>query len=105
MIDDNLLFSCNETELLWMARRQGIGFLRRGLPKDLLIAIVTGREVPKPEHFSDTSYTRKKLEQYLQTNFSQVRSMLPGCNGMCTQYECTEGRHALCFVPARSVVQ
>jgi hypothetical protein len=22
MIDDNLLFSCNETELLWMARRQ-----------------------------------------------------------------------------------
>lgn len=105
MIDDGLLFSCNETELLWMARRQGIGFLRRGLPKDLLVALVTGREVPKPEHLSTTSYTRKKLEMYIQTNIVQVRNLLPGCDGMCTRYECSDGRHGLCFYPSRGVVQ
>lgn len=105
MIDDNLLFSCNETELLWMARRQGIGFLRRGLPKDRLVALVAGMELPRPSDLSPTGYTRGKLERYLQANLAAVSNQLPDCNGVCTKWECTEGKHAGCFIPARGVVQ
>jgi len=105
MIDDTLLFSCNETELLWMARRQGMGFLRRGIQKDRLVALVSGREIPKPDDLSPTGYTRGKLEKYLQANIAAVSNMLPGCDGMCTKYPCSEGRHAMCFVPSRGVVQ
>lgn len=105
MIDDSMLLACNETELLWMARQQGIGFLKRGLAKDLLVAIITGREEPKPEHFSQSSYTRKKLEQYLQTNIARYRNQLPGCDGFCTTFPCSEGRHGMCFAPNNGVVQ
>jgi hypothetical protein len=104
MIDDSVLLTCNETELLWMARTQGIGHLKRGLPKDLLASIVSGREIPKPEHFAGTNYTRKKLEDYITANYGQVRSQLPGCDGKCSVFPCTEGRHGACFIPNREAV-
>lgn len=98
-LNDSVLLNCNETELLALARTQGIGRLRRGMPKEVLISIVSGEIDALPEHFADTIHTRKMLEDFIQKHWGQVRSQLPGCDGRCTTYPCSEGRHALCYSP------
>lgn len=102
---DEALLTCNKTELLCIARTQGLPPLRKNLPIETLARIVAGDLNVKPEHIAGTGYTRQMLETYIQSNFSVIRSQLPGCNGRCTTYPCSEGRHALCFAPNRDVVQ
>lgn len=97
--DDAILNACNETELLTIAHTQGLGRLKRGLPRDLLLDFVIGRKNPSEEHLADTRFTRKLLEQFLAKHWEQVSSQLPGCDGKCTTFPCSEGRHALCFSP------
>lgn len=103
-LDDSLLLNCNETELLALAKAQGLGHLRRGIPKDVLFKIVRGEEDPAPEHFADTRHTRKMLEEFIARHWEKCRSQLPGCNGKCTTFPCSEGRHALCFEPNKEMV-
>lgn len=98
-MNDDILWQCNETELLLMAREQGLGHLKRGLPKQDLISIVTGYLDVQPEHLSGTTGTRKILEKFIEKNWAVVRSQLPQCTGKCTKFACTEGKHALCFYP------
>lgn len=105
MTEDGLLNSCNETELLDMARRQGLGVLRRGIPFPELVAIIKGEVLPRPEYVSGTMHTRRILQEYVSKNIERIRSQLPGCNGQCTTYPCSEGRHALCFAPNETVVR
>jgi hypothetical protein len=105
MNEDAVLWRCNETELLQMARRQGLGTLRRGLPKDTLIALVGGYADPQPQHYAGTRETREILQKYIADNIERARSQLPGCDGRCTTFQCTEGRHALCFVPQEAHVR
>ncbi len=95
---DEILLTCNETELLTMAQAQGLGRLRRGLPKEELVKIVSGG-VPREDQLADTRFSRKLLEDFLAKHWEQVKSQLPGCNGKCTTFPCSEGRHALCFGP------
>ena len=104
-MDDDQLENCNETELLWMARAQGLGHLKRGLPKTVLISIVTGRVDPTPDHYAGSSYSRIKLESFITKYWNIVQSQLPGCNGKCTTYPCSEGRHLTCFESNRDQVQ
>lgn len=102
---DESLEQCNEGELLGMARAQGLPPLRRGLERPVLLAIVTGQIEPTEEHIADTAYTRRQLETFIQKNFAIVRSQLPGCNGKCQTFPCSEGRHMACFAPNESNVQ
>lgn len=103
-MSDDALYKCNETELLTIARRQGLGALRRGLPKEELVAIVAGYKNPSSEHYAGTQFTRKKLEDFILANWGVVRSQLPGCNGKCTEYPCSEATHASCFAPNKESV-
>jgi hypothetical protein len=107
---DDILQYCNATELLELARQQGLGRLKRDLPLSELVAIVSGDRAAKAGDMSGTTYTRSRLEQVIGgpdpsinraagANWWSVRSQLPGCNGLCTKYKCTEGRHALCCLP------
>lgn len=103
--EDAILWQCNESELLEIARRQGLGRLRRGLEKSILVAIVGGYDSPRQEHFSDTNYTRKELQKLIWANIEKTRSQLPGCDGKCTTFKCSDGRHGLCFIPNEVAVQ
>jgi hypothetical protein len=94
---DDRLKQCNESELIEMARKQGIGRLRRGLPHEVLEQLVRGEYLPRTEHLAGTSQTRHRLQKIIWDNYSQTRSQLPGCTGKCTEYPCSEGRHAGCF--------
>jgi hypothetical protein len=96
-VDDVSLEQCNETELIAMARAQGLGRLRRGLPPDLLVDIVAGEEVVTRSELSGTSLTRAELQKFIADHIEQARSQLPGCDGRCLTYPCSEGRHALCY--------
>lgn len=102
---DEMLWQCNETELLWLARRQGIGHLKRGIPKQELVSIVGGYIEPGPHHFAETVVTRKMLEAFIQKHWGKVASQLPQCTGKCTTFNCTEGKHGTCFYPNRELVQ
>lgn len=105
MIEDQALFECNETELIEIARRQGLGRIRRGLPKVVLVGIVTGGISPTMEHYAGTMESRARLEQFIWANIARTRSQLPGCDGHCTTYPCTEGRHALCYSGNKSTIR
>lgn len=103
--EDGVLWYCNETELIEKARRQGLGRLRRGLEKGVLVSIVGGYENVRPEHRAETNYTRKELQEYIRQNWGRASSQLPGCDGKCTTYPCSDGRHGDCFMPNEAVVQ
>jgi len=104
-MDDSILQSCNETELLAIARRQGLGILRRGLPRELILGVVSGVLAMKHEYLAGTQETRALLESYIFRNYSITRSQLPGCTGKCSTYNCSDGRHAVCFSPNAGEVQ
>lgn len=103
-MNDSVLSDCNETELLSLANAQGLGRLKRGLPKELLVRFVRGEEDPQPSHYAETSQSRKLLEDFIQKHWEKIRSQLPGCNGRCTTFPCSEGRHALCFSPNKDTL-
>lgn len=103
-MDDTRLWECNESELLQLAYQQGLGRIRRGLPKEVLFKIVRGEINPEPEHYSDTKYTRELLQKFIEKHWEKTRSQLPGCDGKCTTYPCSEGRHAACFSPNKELV-
>lgn len=96
-----LLEQCNETELIELARQQGLGRLRRGLPHRELVDIVNGAIAVRPEHLAATNATRRALQEFIHrpVNWSRVMSQLPGCDGCCSTFSCSEGKHILCFSP------
>jgi hypothetical protein len=98
-MDDSILLQCNETELLTVARRQGLGVLHRGIPVQLLAQIVSGVAAMEPKYLAGTKETREMLEAYIFKNYSVTRSQLPGCTGRCSTFNCSDGRHAVCFAP------
>jgi len=98
-MNDDILQFCNETELLALCRSQGIGSLKRGIPREVLIDIVRGASDPAPDHFSETQKTRASLQLFIANHWGQVASQLPGCNGKCETYPCSDGRHARCYNP------
>lgn len=104
-MSDNELFLCNETELVQIARRQGLPPLRRDLPKEELVAIVGGYTEPTQHHLAGTKQTREMLQQFLKDHWGVVRSQLPGCDGKCATYPCSDGRHAMCFTPNMDQIQ
>ncbi len=105
MNEDEILFQTSEGELLEIARRQGLGFLRRGIPKNELIRIVAGYENPQPQHYASSQATRQMLEGFIHKHLTVLQSQLPGCNGKCTTYPCSEGRHAACFLPNEAAIR
>lgn len=98
-MDDSILQQSSEGELLNLAKLQGLGRLRVGLPRETLIAVVTGREDLKDEYLADTRFSRARLEKFIQNNWAALRSQLPGCNGKCQTWNCSEARHLMCYVP------
>ena len=104
-MNDDILKHCNETELLSLALRQGLGILRRGIPLETLVGLVSGELDMSPDYLSGTKETRTMLEKYIFANYGQARSQLPGCTGHCPTYNCSDGRHATCFLPKAREVQ
>jgi hypothetical protein len=102
---DGVLTLCNETELLGLARQQGLGRLKRGIPIAELIDIVRGAVAVQPAHHSETILTRKMLQDFINKNWGRLRSQLPGCDGQCETFPCTEGKHALCLFPNKALLQ
>jgi hypothetical protein len=98
------LYDLNETELMWMARLQSLPLLRYGLPHEELVAIVAGAMNVEEHHLAGTNFTRKCLEGFIAKNFELIRSQLPGCDGKCRSFLCTEGKHMSCFTPNELVV-
>lgn len=111
MDGEALLNHCNETELHWLAKRQGLGRLRRGLPLTELIAIVKGEIPVQSHHRSASNEGRYGLALYIHNpeefpphpsyvgHWERAMSQLPGCNGLCHKYECTELRFYDCLAP------
>lgn len=103
--DSTVLSLCNETELLAILSRQGLPRLKRGISQEELIAIVTGELAISQGHLSQTEITRGLLEDFITENWGRIRSQLPGCNGKCRTYPCTEGKHALCLFPNKGLLR
>lgn len=101
---DEILIDCNESELHWMARIQGLPVLSRGIPHEELVALVSGEAKVEDRHLAATNYSRARLENFIFQNFNQVQGQLPGCNGRCRSFMCTEGKHMSCFLPSEPLL-
>ena len=102
---DEILMDCNESELLWMARMQGHPLLRRGIPREELVRIIAGEIRPEAHHLSGTNHTRASLENGIRARFEIVRGQLPGCDGQCRTFKCTEEKHMSCFLPSARLLE
>lgn len=98
-MDSQTLMKLNESELLEIAKTMGLGRLRRGIPKHELVTMIDEGRSPRPEDVSRTEFTRQKLQNHIQPRLAIIRNQLPGCDGCCTTYPCSDGRHAICFMP------
>lgn len=103
-MSDEVLEWCNETELIGLAHKQGLGRIRRGLSKETLIALVSGAIKVGPEHLAQSVRTRGVLEDFITLNRKKLESQLPGCNGRCRTFHCTDGKHALCYFQNRDLL-
>jgi hypothetical protein len=95
--------SFNKTELTYLIRNILGVVVRRSVSKDRLVEMIKTGEYPKPEEISPTTESRKKLQVFLENNWSSLNSQLPckGENrGKCTIYPCPEGRHLDCYLSA-----
>lgn len=101
---DEILSYCNDSELHWMARKQGLPILRWDVPHEELVAIVTGAAQVEERHLAATNYTRERLEDFIAKNYERVRGQLPGCDGRCRSFMCTEGKHMSCFIPSEPLL-
>ena len=95
--DASRLGALNETELIAMIHRNHIGRVRRGLPREILEGILSGRVPLIADYVSNTTETRSRLQKHIEENWARARSQLPGCDGHCTTWPCTDGQHAACF--------
>ena len=105
MEGDEKLLLCNDSELHWMARIQGLPVLRRDLPREELIAIVSGEAPVEERHLAETNRTRGRLENFIAASFDRVRGQLPGCDGKCRTFLCSEGKHMSCYLPSEPLLE
>ena len=96
----------NQTELLKILSSEKYGYLRlrRGIPLERLAHLVRTMERPTPEEHALTSDTRRRLQLWIERNWTQIGSQLPcsGPNkGKCTIYPCSEGKHLDCYLAAQ----
>lgn len=101
---DEILFYCNDSELHWMARSQGLPALRWDIPREELVSIVVGATVVEERHLATSYYSRERLETFIAQNYERVRGQLPGCDGKCRSFMCTEGKHMSCFIPSEPLL-
>lgn len=96
----------NHTELLKILSSEKYGYLRLrgGISIERLAHLVRTGERPAPEELALTSDTRRRLQLWVERNWSQIGSQLPcsGPNkGKCTIYPCSEGKHLDCYLSAQ----
>lgn len=97
----------NQTELLEIVRTNTGLTIKRGVPRERLVAIVYGSP-PTEEEIAGTAESRKTLQLFLEKNWDWLASQLPcsGANkGRCTIYPCPEGRHLDCYHAARPQIR
>lgn len=98
------LSTLSETELLQLIRNAGIGILKRGIDHTVLESILLKEVEVLPGQLSPTNFTRDKLQKFITARWAILSNQLPGCDGKCTTYPCSEAQHISCFNPNRELV-
>ena len=91
----------NDTELLELLRRDTDLRLRRSVPRERIIHLITSGEKPLETEVAHTALTRKRLQGWILSNWVGIESQLP-CKGMtrghCTIHHCPDTRHLDCYL-------
>lgn len=95
----------NTSELMEIIRRHTGVRVRRGLLRERMIQIIKNAETPAQDEVPGSAVSRKRLEVWIEKNWTLVNSQLPckGPNyGKCTIYPCPEARHLECWLKNQS---
>lgn len=101
--DMDILHLLNITELTQLIRRQTGVIVTRSIGRERMIYLLENGGLPDPASTSATNESRKRLQLYIEKNWTGIQSQLPckGENrGRCTIYPCPEGRHIDCLLAA-----
>ncbi len=99
----DVLHTLNDSALAHLIRRQTGMVVRRSVGRNRLIQILENGGGPAADEVAPTQETRRKLQVYIEKNWTNIQSQLPckGENrGRCTIYNCPEGRHVDCYLSA-----
>lgn len=102
-VDMDILHLMNCTELTQLIRRQTGMVVAKSIGKDRMIQLLQYGGHPEPHELSKTDDSRKRLQLYIEKNWTGIQSQLPckGENrGRCTIYPCPEARHIDCLLAA-----
>ena len=88
---DDLLQELNISELLQVAKEQGLGLLNRVSPRQRLIHIVAGEVEPDPEDLCPSIPHRRALQAFIEEHYETLQGQVPICKGRCMDFGCPLG--------------
>jgi hypothetical protein len=77
------LDGANRTELVGFGAVAGLGHLSRTQDRAELVAALDGDAPGTP---CPLARKREMMERHIATNWSRLRTQLPGCNGKCVSF-------------------
>jgi hypothetical protein len=80
----------NLTELIELAREDGLGNLDRNRSREGVYELLDDERDVAPEDGCALEGHRTIMEDHIQEHFRRLRTQLPGCNGKCRSFGCPD---------------
>lgn len=77
----------NKSELVELAREEGLGNLSRGNSRSTLLDVLIGGEIPDPCPLEER---RETMAKHIERNWRRIRTQLPQCDGTCVTFGCPD---------------
>lgn len=91
----------NKSELVELAREDGLGNLSRGNPSASLLEALEGGDVPENCRLDEQ---RETMQRHIKRNWRRIRTQLPTCNGTCTTFGCPDAVVLGCWLKFRNEI-
>jgi len=88
---DGILKALNVSELVELARSQGLGILDPSIDRVRLERIVSGIEDPTRNDLCPTVPYREALHAFIRRHWATLKTQLPHCQGECLTFGCPMG--------------
>jgi|SaaInlStandDraft_5_1057022.scaffolds.fasta_scaffold00033_22 hypothetical protein len=91
----------NKSELIDIAREEGLGNLSRGSSSAAVLDALEGGEVPENCRLDEH---RETMERHIKRNWRRIRTQLPTCDGTCVTFGCPDTIVLGCWAKFRNEI-
>jgi hypothetical protein len=91
----------NKSELIQVAREEGLGNLSRANSREALLDALEGGDIPQECRLEEQ---RDTMERHIKRNWRRIRTQLPTCDGTCTTFGCPDAIVLGCWLKFRNEI-